>query len=326
MLRSSGFSIRRFQILFVRELALLVYFGSTMAFRHLSAGSNKEPISDHYNIGLTLGSGTFSVVKKAEHRKTKQVYAIKCIDKGAVEDNEEMIGVEIDILKQVSHKNIIGLKEMFEDQKFIYLVMELVTGGELFETIVERGSYSEKDASVVITQLLQAVQYLHGKGIVHRDLKPENLLYEDATATTIKIADFGLSKIISSRMLLTTACGTPGYVAPEVLLCDGYEKPVDLWSVDEQIMQGSYEYMDEYWDSISPSAKDLIDHLLVVDPKKRYTAAQALNHPWIAGNAATRQDIDSVVQRLRQWNAKRRLKSAMLATLAVQKFVGLWST
>ena len=188
--------------------------------------------------------------------------------------------------------------------------MELVLGGELFDKITEIGAYSEKTAAQLVFNIVDAVRYLHERNIAHRDLKPTNLLlkYPD-DLTTIKIADFGLSKIMDENTMMQTACGTPIYVAPEVLSGEAYEKEVDMWSIGvityillcgfppffddgsnmaelfEQIMNGEFDYPEEYWDDISDEAKDFIDNLLIVDPSTRYTAEQALEHPWLKGAA-----------------------------------------
>jgi calcium/calmodulin-dependent protein kinase I len=219
------------------------------------------------------------------------------------------LATEIAILKQVQHPNVIVLKETVDTKNCLFIVTELVTGGELFDKIVELGSYTEDNAATVIRKMVSAIDYLHGKGIVHRDLKPENLLLKDNTdITEIKIADFGLSKIVSSQVMMQTACGTPGYVAPEILQTKGYEKEVDLWSIGvityillcgfppfyndniaelfEQIMKAEYDFPHEYWDSISKEAKDFVSKLLVADPQKRMTSLQALAHPWLNGKSA----------------------------------------
>lgn len=210
------------------------------------------------------------------------------------------------MLIRLKHPNIVTLTDTYEDSDNVYLVMELVNGGELFDRIVAKGSYTERDASKVIKQILQAIDYLHDKNIVHRDLKPENLLYESQSEDSIiKISDFGLSKVLDSGMMMT-ACGTPGYVAPEVIAQKPYAKEVDLWSIgvisyillcgyqpfyDENdsvlfqlILKGEYEFDSPYWDDISESAKDFIRHLMCLDVKKRFTSKQALAHPWIASN------------------------------------------
>ncbi|XP_039722858.1 calcium/calmodulin-dependent protein kinase type 1B [Pteropus medius] len=215
--------------------------------------------------------------------------------------------------------------------------MELVTGGELFDRIMERGSYTEKDASHLVGQVLGAVSYLHSLGIVHRDLKPENLLYatpfEDSK---IMVSDFGLSKIQAGNML-GTACGTPGYVAPELLEQKPYGKAVDVWALgvisyillcgyppfyDEsapelfsQILRASYEFDSPFWDDISESAKDFIRHLLERDPQKRFTCQQALQHLWISGDAAFDRDIlGSVSEQIQKNFARTHWKRAFNAT------------
>jgi serine/threonine protein kinase len=260
-------------------------------------------IEQVYEIKEELGRGEFSVVFLGVHRKTGEKYAIKVIDKANVDVSR--LESEVAILKKVQHPNIIALKEFFDTPKKLYLVMELVTGGELFQKIVELGSYTEAVAAACVRNILSAVAYLHSQGIVHRDLKPTNLLLKSPSdITEVKLADFGLSKIITGEPLNTT-CGTPIYVAPEVLAGEGYDKAVDLWSVGvimyillcgfppffddgknmarlfEQIMAGQFDYPEPYWSGISDEAKDLINHLLQVDPAKRYTAEKALQHPWI---------------------------------------------
>lgn len=228
--------------------------------------------------------------------------AVKCIDKKALKGKEDSLENEIRVLRKLNHSNIVQLKETYEDKQKVYLVMELVTGGELFDRIVEKGSYTEKDASALIRQILEAVDYMHCQGVVHRDLKPENLLYYNQDPDSkIMISDFGLSKMEDSGVM-ATACGTPGYVAPEVLSQKPYGKAVDIWSIgviayillcgyppfyDEndanlfaQIVKGDFEFDSPYWDDISDSAKDFISHLICVNPTKRYTCKQALGHPW----------------------------------------------
>jgi len=267
--------------------------------------AESDSITKNYEIKQELGRGAFSVVKLGISKKTKDKVAIKIIDKKNVgKDYEKNLKMEMAILQKVHHPNIIALIEMSDTEDKLYFVMELVTGGELFDRIVEKGSYSEEDAKELVRKIVSAVEYLHGKGIAHRDLKPENLLVKSLeNDTEVKIADFGLSKIIDQEKMMQTACGTPGYVAPEVLLAEGYGPEVDMWSIGvityillcgfppfysesvpevfEQIMKAEYDYPAEYWDEISDEAKDFIDHLLVVDVKKRLNAKQALQHKWL---------------------------------------------
>jgi len=265
-----------------------------------------NPVEEFYDIKDEIGRGAFSVVKVGIHRKTGKKFAIKIIEKTNLGADLNRLQTEIKILKQVDHPNIIKLKELFETSSTLAIVTELVTGGELFDKIVEQGSYSEKDASILVAKMVSAIDYLHKRGIVHRDLKPENLLLKDENSITeVKIADFGLSKIVGTNFsLMLTACGTPSYVAPEVLTATGYDKEVDLWSIGvityillcgfppfynenisklfEEIMQADYDFPDEYWAHISDKAKDFVSKLLVSDPSRRLTAAEALQHPWIS--------------------------------------------
>uniref|UniRef100_A0A4W3JC76 Calcium/calmodulin-dependent protein kinase Ia n=1 Tax=Callorhinchus milii TaxID=7868 RepID=A0A4W3JC76_CALMI len=217
-----------------------------------------------------------------------------------------------------------------------------VAGGELFDRIVERGCYTERDASQLISQILHAVHYLHQLGIVHRDLKPENLLYcgqeEDSP---IMISDFGLSKLEDKGSVMSTACGTPGYVAPEVLAQKPYGKAVDCWSIGvisyillcgyppfyddndaklfEQIVKAEYEFDSPYWDDISDSAKDFIQHLMDKEPQRRYTCDQALEHPWVAGDTALDKNIhESVSTQIKKNFAKNKWKRAFNATAVVR--------
>lgn len=281
------------------------------------------------------------MVKELKDKRTGEQFALKIIDKSLV-GNSSAPKNEVDILKRVSHTNIITLKDIFDSRTHLFLVMELVRGGELFDEIVHRGAFSEKDAADLLRQVIQAVDYLHSLGIVHRDLKPENLLFATPDeGSLVKIADFGLSKIVGEQALLKTACGTPGYVAPEVLQCAGYDKAVDMWACGvilyillcgfppfydenltvlyEQILAGDYDFPAEYWSQISPSAKDLIRHLLAVNPAERYTAKQTLKHPWLVGHDSYSKQI-IVFEEMKKFNAQRKLKVAVSALIAKNRF------
>lgn len=264
------------------------------------------------------------------------------IDKKCIKGKEESLENEVQVLQRLKHPNIVELAAVYEDKTHVYLVMELVTGGELFDRIVEKGSYTEQDASKLIRQVLEAVFFMHEKGVVHRDLKPENLLYYcPAEDSKIMISDFGLSKTEGSGTM-ATACGTPGYVAPEVLAQKPYGKEVDIWSIgviayillcgyppfyDEndselfrQILKAEYEFDSPYWDEISESAKDFIRNLMCKDADKRLTCKQALAHPWICGNTALDKDIHaSVSAQMKKTLAKSRWKQAYNATAVIRK-------
>ncbi|KAI8846103.1 kinase-like domain-containing protein [Chytridium lagenaria] len=281
-------------------------------------GHTYEQLSAKFELGDTLGTGAFSEVKIATERATGNKYAIKIVDKSKCKGKESMIETEVNILMRVRHEHIIQLYEMYEIESKIYLVMELVTGGELFDEIVKIGKYTEADAAHIVYKILLAIDYLHTEGIAHRDLKPENLLLSDRTSQAkIMISDFGLSKIFSDDEVMRTACGTPGYVAPEVLKRQGYGREVDLWSLGvityillcgyppfydqnnvelfKQIMAGRYEFDRPWWDNISetvfPAAKDFIRKLLVLDPRQRATARSCLNHPFITNNCGVHPNV-----------------------------------
>merc|ERR1719187_2522447 len=262
------------------------------------ASTRTPTVEDKYELKDVLGTGAFSQVRLAESKEDGKMYAIKIIDKKALKGKEDSLENEIRVLRRLVHPNIVQLLEVYEDKTKVYLVMELVTGGELFDRIVEKGSYTEKDAADLIKQVLSAVAYMHDEGVVHRDLKPENLLYYSPDEDSkIMISDFGLSKMEDSG-IMATACGTPGYVAPEVLAQKPYGKEVDVWSIgvisyillcgyppfyDEndanlfaQILKGEFEFDSPYWDDISEEAKDFIRQLMCVEVEKRYTCKQAL--------------------------------------------------
>jgi len=286
-------------------------------------------VDKKYEFGKLLGKGAFSLVYEVTDRSNGQKFAIKVINKSELgKEYEKNLKMEVDILKQVSHPNIIALKELFDTKDKLYLVMELVTGGELFDKIVEKGSYSETDAATIIRKIVSAVEYLHSMNIVHRDLKPENLLLKSAeNDLEVALADFGLSKIVGSQTLMQTACGTPSYVAPEVLNATGYDREVDLWSIGvityiilcgfppfygdsvneifEQIMDASYDYPAEYWTDVSASAKDFIDKLLVVDVTKRMTASHALEHPWLTKHDLSTSSLPKLSEKMKEYKVER---------------------
>uniref|UniRef100_A0A3B4BDK3 Calcium/calmodulin-dependent protein kinase type IV n=1 Tax=Periophthalmus magnuspinnatus TaxID=409849 RepID=A0A3B4BDK3_9GOBI len=281
-----------------------------------------------------------SVVYRCEEKQTQKPYAVKVLKKTI---DKKIVRTEIGVLLRLSHPNIIELKEIFETDTDIALVLELVTGGELFDRIVERGYYSERDAAHVIKQILEAVAYLHENGVVHRDLKPENLLYADLSLDApLKIADFGLSKIIDDQVTMKTVCGTPGYCAPEILRGNAYGPEVDMWSVGvilyillcgfepffdprgdqymySRILNCDYEFVSPWWDEVSLNAKDLVSKLIVLDPHKRLSVREALQHPWVLGKAARFSHMDTTQRKLQEFNARRKLKAAMKAVVATSR-------
>jgi calcium/calmodulin-dependent protein kinase I len=291
---------------------------------------HKEEINKFYDIKEVLGRGAFSVVKRAVHKKTGEEFAVKIVLKKKAAEKKDMIETEVAIFRQVDHKNVIKLHELFETKERLFLVTELVTGGELFDQILEKGSYTEDEARKIARDMLRGIAYLHSLGIVHRDLKPENLLFSDKTPkATLKVTDFGLSKImVNQQTLLRTQCGTPAYVAPEVLFGEGYGPEVDMWGCGviifiilsgttpfhadnnaelfEQIMNGDYTFHPTTWEGVSEEAKDLVRKCLTVDPKKRVTARDALKHKWFSEDLRGRMVRLETKERLTQWNLRRK--------------------
>ncbi|CAO3688312.1 unnamed protein product [Umbelopsis vinacea] len=290
-----------------------------------------------------LGVGSFAVVKECIHKQSGTPYALKIILKKAIAGKEHMLSSELDILKQVRHPNVVSMHGLYESKEAVYIVTDLASGGELFTQLLAKGNYTEKDASAMVKQVLEGVEYLHNLDIVHRDLKPENLLFQTPDEqANLMITDFGLSKILKNHDdILTTACGTPGYVAPEVLLQTGHGKPVDLWSLGvilftllsgytpfwgedqaalfEAIMSGKYEYDEEYWSDISDAAKDLIDRMLTFDPSKRITASEALQHQWITNeqNAVARDEPNLIGNVRKGYNSKHSFQTIVTAVSVV---------
>ncbi|EEY54382.1 protein kinase, putative [Phytophthora infestans T30-4] len=271
----------------------------------LRNATDKTSIEEVYNVGAQLGRGRFSKVCEATHKRTGVKSAVKIIDKSKLQPTEkELLRTEIAILKLVHHPNIIRLYDVYEDRQYIFIVTELVSGGELFNRIVGRARYTEAEARLVMRPLLESVNYLHRLGIVHRDLKPENILCGEAL-TDLKIADFGLSKLVHPEELMKMPCGTLNYVAPEVLALVGYGREADIWSLGVimyLLLRGELPFYgkakseviqktlhaevnletDSAWRSVSSAGKALLRGLLTKDPACRLTAQDALLHEWFS--------------------------------------------
>jgi len=301
----------------------------------------KDECEKYYKFGKTLGTGSFATVKGAVKKDTNERVAVKCIKKDSLAaEDEDALQLEVQILNDVEHPNIVKLHEVFDCPKTFYMVMEVMSGGELFDRIVEKEKYGEGDARVLVAKITRAIKYCHDKGIVHRDLKPENLLFQDESEEAeIKVADFGLAKLVTSDSMMQTACGTPGYVAPEILEGGAYGQEVDLWSIgvimyillcgfppffDDNnaqlfaaIKAGSYDFPSPYWDDVSPEAKDMIEKLLVVDPAKRMTSEGVLAHPWVTGSGGS-ADLSGAVHELKRFNARRKFKAGIMTAKLVR--------
>ncbi|XP_072552646.1 serine/threonine-protein kinase DCLK2 [Salminus brasiliensis] len=272
-------------------------------------------ITDKYKVGKVIGDGNFAVVKECVERATGQEYALKIIDKAKCSGKEHLIANEVAILRRVRHPSIIMLIEEVDTPAELYLVMELVKGGDLFDAITSSTKYTERDASAMVYNLTGALRYLHRMSIVHRDIKPENLLvceYPDGTKS-LKLGDFGLATVVEGP--LYTVCGTPTYVAPEIIAETGYGLKVDIWAAGvityillcgfppfrsernqqeelfEQILLGRLEFPSPYWDNVTPSAKDLIGKMLQVNVSARYTAEEVLSHPWVLDDTTLENNV-----------------------------------
>ncbi|KAG6817017.1 hypothetical protein H0H87_000639 [Tephrocybe sp. NHM501043] len=299
-----------------------------------------------YRTGKTLGSGTYAIVKEAIHITTGKYYACKVINKKLMEGREHMVRNEISVLKRISsgNRNIVTLHDYFETSHNLYLVFDLCTGGELFDRICAKGNYYEADAADLVRTIFHAVKYIHDSGIVHRDLKPENLLFrtvdEDAD---IMIADFGLSRVMEEEKLnmLTEICGTPGPVdiwamgVVTYFLLAGYT-PFDRDSQQQEmeaICAGNYKFEPvEYWANVSETAKDFVRSCLTLDPKKRPTAAQVLEHKWLADETphfvtdSTGAPTDLLPHVKKAFNAKHLWRKAGFSIRAMNRMASMAST
>ena len=304
----------------------------------------EDDIKKYYKLGRTLGTGGYATVKKGKLLSDGSHWAVKIIQKSSLTSKDlENLKTEIHILKSVSHPNIVNTKDVYQipEDSNAYIVMELMSGGELFDRIVEKECYNEHETRVAFRDVTNALIYLHDQGIVHRDLKPENLLYNSKNDNAdLKIADFGLASIIDDGQLLHSACGTPGYVAPEILKKSkkkkkGYGLPVDMWSLgvilyillsgcppfyqEDQnelfaaIIEGDYDFPSPDWDDVSKEAVDLVKKLLCLNPKKRLTARQVLEHPFMTAEQVSMAPNKIALEKLKSYNAKRRFKKAIVA-------------
>ncbi|XP_078016834.1 calcium/calmodulin-dependent protein kinase type II delta chain isoform X16 [Epinephelus lanceolatus] len=302
--------------------------------------------TDEYQLYEELGKGAFSVVRRCVKKSTGQEYAAKIINtkKLSARDHQKLER-EARICRLLKHPNIVRLHDSISEEGFHYLVFDLVTGGELFEDIVAREYYSEADASHCINQILESVSHIHQHDIVHRDLKPENLLLASKMkGAAVKLADFGLAiEVQGDQQAWFGFAGTPGYLSPEVLRKDPYGKPVDIWACGvilyillvgyppfwdedqhklyQQIKAGAYDFPSPEWDTVTPEAKNLINQMLTINPAKRITADQALKHPWVCqrSTVASMMHRQETVECLRKFNARRKLKGAILTTMLVSR-------
>lgn len=305
----------------------------------------QQIFGERYELLEKLGSGAFSTVHLATDRLSQAKVAVKIIDREKIsQQTETYFRREVEIQKSLNHPNIVKVYICYEELDHFYLVLELVEGGELFDRILQRTRYTENCARDILYNLLVAVKYCHDQGVVHRDIKPENILIsKDENDSNIKLADFGFATYDHGTNSLTASCGTPGYVAPEILKRDLYGAAVDMWAVgvvafvliggylpfhdkDERkrralIRSGMYDFNPTRWSNVSQEAKGFISLLLVVDPAARLTAKQALQHSWILKEKALLEarPLDSNLLELQAQIRNRRFKAATRAIIALQR-------
>ncbi|XP_067950980.1 ribosomal protein S6 kinase 2 beta-like isoform X2 [Watersipora subatra] len=280
--------------------------GHTPSSRVNLPGVKLHLFTDDYDMHEEIGVGSFATCRKCVSRKDGRAYAVKIIDKSKRDPHEE---IEI-LLRFGQYPNIIKLRDVYDTPKQVYLVTELLTGGELLDKILRQKFFSEREAAAVLEKVTKTVHYLHSNGVVHRDLKPSNILYADPSGDPgmLRICDFGFAKQLKAdNGLLMTPCYTANFVAPEVLKKQGYDAACDIWSLGillftmlagstpyatgphdtpqdilKRITEGHIDLNSGNWETVSVAAKDLVQRMLHVDPSQRLTAEQVLKHPWLA--------------------------------------------
>ncbi|GKV38263.1 hypothetical protein SLEP1_g46190 [Rubroshorea leprosula] len=302
-------------------------------------GKPFDDITQFYNLGKELGRGQFGITYLCAENSTANAYACKSILKRKLTSNQDREDVkrEIQIMQHLSgQQNIVEFRGAYEDKQSVHVVMELCAGGELFDRIIAQGHYSERAAAEICRSIVNVVHICHFMGVMHRDLKPENfLLSSKDSGAMLKATDFGLSVFIEEGKVYHDMVGSAYYVAPEVLR-RSYGKEIDIWSagvilyillsgvppfwaetekgIFNAILKGEIDFQSDPWPKISESAKDLVKKMLTMDPKKRITSAQVLEHPWIReGGEASDKPIDSaVLSRMKQFRAMNKLKKLAL--------------
>ncbi|KAM7255987.1 hypothetical protein ACFE04_011728 [Oxalis oulophora] len=306
-------------------------------------GRPMEDVRKTYTFGRELGRGQFGVTYLVTHKVTKQLFACKSINTRRLIDKDDIEDVsrEVYIMYHLTgHRNIVELKETFEDRNAVHLVMELCAGGELFDRIIAKGHYSERAAADLCRQIVTAVHDCHSMGVMHRDLKPENfLLLSTDEDSPLKATDFGLSKFFKPGDVFNDLVGSAYYVAPEVLRRK-YGVEADIWSagvilyillsgdppfwgendqsIFDSILHGEIDFSSSPWPEISSSAIDLVKKMLTVEPKERITAAEVLNHPWMRKDGdAPDEPLDiAVLTRMKQFRVMNKLKRVALMVIA----------
>ncbi|CAK84907.1 unnamed protein product (macronuclear) [Paramecium tetraurelia] len=299
----------------------------------------KGDILNYYRIDQTLGEGSYGKVSLVTQKVTGLPRAMKQIKKEKIEQRDNMIQ-EVSILKELDHPNIVSVYELYEDEQYVYIITEYLSGGELFEKINEIDHFDETIAAGYMRKILEAVNYCHNKNVVHRDLKPENIIFESRkTNSSVKIIDFGTAKELLDSTKLSQRIGTPYYIAPEVI-SKQYDKKCDVWSCGvilfimlcgyppfngqsqqelyQRIQAGVYSFDEPEWKEISGEAKDLIKKMLVTDPEKRISAQDALQHEWIKMTQKEKKINHKSLENLARFHSQSKLKVAIMQLITTQ--------
>ena len=299
---------------------------------------SKKPVSQFYQVLENLGEGTYGKVKKVKHKQLGEIRAMKIVNKKL---SSSMY--EIEILRKISHPNIVNIFEIFEDKKKYYIINEFCDGGELFSAISEKGFFSELEANKLIRQILQTLNYLHSNNIVHRDLKPENIMLM-SNGKDLKVIDFGTAIELPKKKKLTKFIGTPYYIAPEVI-SQNYDEKCDIWScgiilfillcgyppfngpsssdIYSAIQNSKLLFEKESWKDISKEAISLIKKMLEKNPRKRPSAEECLNDPWFNNllfnkTASLKINKLEILERMAQFVQQNRFKQAVLQFISTQ--------
>ena len=335
----------------LKELSRLAKISKDIKIKNLITLIDSKP-EDNYKIINKLGKGSFGSVYKVKHKATREIRAMKIIKNTSIGDNDgaanQKFLKEIQVLRELEHPNIIKIFEYYIDNRYHYIITELLTGGELYEAILKFQKFNEKKAAYIMKQILSALNYLHSKGIVHRDIKPENILVQNDNNKKsknyldeihIKLIDFGASNFFKENQILTLKVGSPYYIAPEVLN-KSYNEKCDIWSAGvvlyvmltgnfpfvgktsqklfENIKTGKYKNTGKEWEAISPQAKDLIAKMLELNTNKRISASECLKSPFITCINTLENVPDllpSVLSNIYKLNAREKIQQATIALI-----------
>eukprot|EP00543_Licmophora_paradoxa_P001047 CAMPEP_0202445100 /NCGR_PEP_ID=MMETSP1360-20130828/3984_1 /ASSEMBLY_ACC=CAM_ASM_000848 /TAXON_ID=515479 /ORGANISM="Licmophora paradoxa, Strain CCMP2313" /LENGTH=504 /DNA_ID=CAMNT_0049061255 /DNA_START=98 /DNA_END=1612 /DNA_ORIENTATION=- len=308
-------------------------------FPEFPEGCKGRSFREVYQLNARLKSGSFATVCRGTHRASGKKVAIKCVlRKDLPASDDAAIYDEVAILASVEHPHIVPLIDFFDEKDCYFIIMELMSGGDLFDRIGKKKSYSEADARDLTSKMLKAMAFCHTKDIAHCDMKPKNLLLvSDDNDSFIKVADFGFAARVHAPKTLTKQCGTPFFVSPEILMRQPYDQLSDMWSVGcivflllsgnlpfmgrtqkelfKKIVVGKFEFNEECWGGVSEDARDLVRKMLVTDPDKRIGAREALQHKWVRtdNSRLSMNKLMGTSQRLKTFNARMKLRSAMIA-------------